>query len=335
MITLGSKYDFVGLYSGGLDSSLAIKLMTMLGYKVLGVKFITPFLHGKMKKSETLYFNAELKADIMIIPLGQEYIDMVLSPRYGYGKNMNPCIDCKIFFLKRAKKIMDDVEAKGIITGEVVGQRPMSQNTNAMKVIERESGLEGMILRPLSARLLEPTEIEKAGIVKREYLLDISGRSRKNTLLLAERFGVKNFGSPAGGCLLTDPAFSLRLKDAFIHGEVSLNKIEALKFGRHFRLESGAKLIVGRNKEENEYLIQLFEDMIIIEPADVPGPTCFLSPFARDVELDLATRICARYSDKNKESRVAIKIKKADLTTVFYVEPAVDEVVKRYIIAAH
>lgn len=332
MNLFGKKYNFVALYSGGLDSSLAIKLMTSLGYSVLGVKFAIPFMPGKRVKESSLYFNEELSADIFVLPLGDDYIAMVRSPRFGYGDNMNPCVDCKIFFLRRAKTIMEEVGAKGIITGEVLGQRPMSQNIRAMHLIEKESGLIGRILRPLSAGLLEPTEIERSGFVNRESLLKLSGRSRKQTLLIASQLGIKNFGSPSGGCLLTDPAYSTRLKDAFRHNEFSLEDVESLKFGRHFRFESGAKLIVGRNKSENEYLMELCKNKILIEPYDTPGPSCFLSMSATDDDIILAGRICARYSDKKNEENVPIIIKKGQVVSRVDVVPAPDELVKKYII---
>ncbi len=333
MEQFGKKYDLVALYSGGLDSSLAIKIMTNAGYSVLGIKFAIPFLPGKWNNKEYFYHDDELNADIFVKPLCEDYIEIVRKPKYGYGDNMNPCIDCKIFFLKEAKKIMESIGAKGIITGEVIGERPMSQNISAMNIIELESNIKGILLRPLSAKLLEPTELEKSGFIDREKLHALSGRSRKRTLELAKSLGIKNFLSPAGGCLLTDPAYSVRLKDAFEHNEYSINELESLKLGRHFRLKSGCKLIVGRNEKENESLMELCPDKIRLEPISTPGPSCFLSSYAAENDIEISAQICARYSDKNPNTQyIKVLVKKGEFESIILSRPADENIIKQYII---
>jgi len=332
MVELHKKYDFVALYSGGLDSSLAIKIIAKRGFSVLAIKFATPFSPGKRITEEKFYFNASLGVDTLVVPLGESYVELIKSPQYGYGSNMNPCIDCKIFFLREAKRVMETIGAKGIITGEVLGQRPMSQNIQALQLIERKSGTTGILLRPLSGKLLPQTELEKSGIISREDLYDINGRTRRQTLELAKRLGVVEFTSPAGGCLLTDPGYARRLKESLEHSEYHLDDLEALKFGRHFRLPDKSKLIVGRNEFENNYLAGFLKNKIILEDALRPGPTCFLSPQASSESIRLSAEICAHYS-KSKDDQTALINIKAEKNFALQVKPADDKTVRQYIIS--
>lgn len=311
----------VGLISGGLDSILAAKLILDQGICVLGVNFISPFC--ACAKRGCLYqatkVARELGFPLRVIPLREEYIQIVKNPKYGYGRNLNPCIDCRILLFSKARKIMEEENASFLFTGEVLGERPMSQNLRAMRIIERESGCEGLLLRPLSAKLLPPTNPEICGIVDRERLLAIKGRSRKPQMALAEKFGIKEYPTPAGGCLLTNKEFAAKVRDAFRFGEDSPEDMELLKIGRHFRLRSGAKLIVGRDERENGILFSLMErvrDGICIMVKDFPGPVALLrskgknfdSPPGASVPSDIETAaaICARYSDAKDKEEVEV-----------------------------
>ncbi|TET47754.1 tRNA 4-thiouridine(8) synthase ThiI, partial [Candidatus Aerophobetes bacterium] len=228
------------------------------------------------------------------------------NPKHGYGKNLNPCIDCRILMLKNAKKLMEEKGASFLITGEVLGQRPRSQYLAALKIIEREGGLDGLVLRPLSAKLLPLSVPEKEGWVNREKLLEISGRSRKPQIDLADKYGIRDYPCPAGGCLLTDRGFAQRMKDLMTHSEITLNDVELLKTGRYFRLSLQTKLVVGRNKKENERLLRLANtDDICFEPVEVKGPIGIGRGDFDQTMISLASKIMARYSDGNDEVRIA------------------------------
>ncbi|NSW76717.1 MAG: tRNA 4-thiouridine(8) synthase ThiI, partial [Candidatus Atribacteria bacterium] len=206
----------IGLISGGLDSALAVSIVKRQGIEVIALRFLSPFW-GRGKWIKQLI--EELGVEYQEVEVDESYLGMIENPRYGYGKNMNPCIDCKIWMLRRAKDLMKEWGASFVFTGEVVGQRPKSQMKNTLRLIEKQSGLEGLLLRPLSAKLLPETVPEKEGWVKREELLDLSGRGRERQLKLAEEWGIRSFPPPAGGCLLTEPNFSRRLRDLRQHGE--------------------------------------------------------------------------------------------------------------------
>jgi len=289
----------VVLYSGGLDSRLALRLVLDQGIHPIAFTFFTPFTSPHLREPPlpgVEYRNTTF---------GQEYIDLVKSPSYGWGKNMNPCIDCRIYTLKKAKEVMEEVGASFIVTGEVLGQRPMSQRRDTFRLIEGEAGLSGLVLRPLSAKLLPITIPEKEGWIRREALLNLRGRSRKPQMELAKRWGIGDYPSPAGGCRLTDPNFSHRLREALSFGEDSLLDMELLKLGRHFRLPSGAKVVVGREEGENERLSSLAtpEDYLL-EVVDFPGPLALLR---RGKEgLEAAASLCARYSDGEGNLKVRV-----------------------------
>ena len=211
---------------------------------------------------------------------------------------MNPCIDCRIFMLKRAKEYMREIGASFLFTGEVLGQRPMSQHFKAMRLIERETGLEGLILRPLSAQFLPPTIPEKEGWVDREALLALRGRSRRAQMDLAATYGIRDYPCPTGGCRLTNPQFAKRVQDAFAHDEDNVRDMLLLRYGRHFRLKSGAKVIVGRNEEENRILKGLAGvDDILLEPVRIPGSVTVLRNTDVQGDVHTAAALCARYSD--------------------------------------
>lgn len=289
----------IGLVSGGLDSSIAVALIRLQGIEVVALNFVSPFFGRKGFLRRAM---EKLGAEFREIPVGEEYLDIVKNPRFGYGKNLNPCIDCKIFMLRKAKAIMEEEGASFVFTGEVVGQRPKSQMRDTLRLIERESGLSGFLLRPLSAKLLPPTIPEKEGWVKREELLGISGRGRKEQLELAKRFGIEEYATPAGGCLLTDPIFCERLKDLMEHGPFTFEEVELLKLGRHFRLHEGYKLIVGRDERENKALFSLAKPGdLLFSPRGGKGPWGVGRGSARPEDVYLSAQIIAFYTKNGAE----------------------------------
>ncbi len=291
----------LALLSGGLDSTLAAKLILDQGIELEAINFITVFCTCTSKGSSCLASQKaieNLKIPLKVFNVSQEFLEVVKYPKHGYGSNLNPCIDCRIFMLKKAKAYMEGSGASFIVTGEVLGQRPMSQRRETLRLIEREAGVEGLILRPLSAKFLPVTIPEKEGWVDREKLLDIQGRSRKPQIKLAEELGIKDYPCPAGGCLLTDPEFSKRLKDLMTHyPEFTLLDVHLLKFGRHFRLSEEVKLIVGRDEEENQK-IRTFSQKgdILLKLSDIPGPLSLLRGKVKQEEIEKAAGITVRYS---------------------------------------
>ena len=306
------KKKVVALLSGGLDSQLAVKMMQKQGFEVSAVAIKTPFCDfdcGRGCGFEIRERADTLGVDLKTVYLGDEYIEMLKNPKHGFGSGMNPCIDCRTMMFKAAKKHMEEIGAEFIISGEVLGQRPMSQHGPALRTIEKESDLKGKIVRPLSAALLAKTEPEENGLIKRENLGMISGRSRKGQLELAKEYGIEDPPNAGGGCLLTDPAFSLRAKDLFGHIETpTTNDIDLLKIGRHFRLDQSTKLVVGRNHNENEMIKSLaLPDDILFEARDHVGPLSILRGKNNVDYLDFAAQITLRYSDAPKsESSIVI-----------------------------
>ncbi len=276
------KIKAVGLLSGGLDSTLAARLILEQDIEVYAINFTSPFHASLLKKPAQGSLDSAVKQlgslPLKRISLGDEFISVIKNPRHGHGKGMNPCIDCRILTLNRAFVYMREIGGSFIFTGEVLGQRPMSQHRRAISIIDNESGAAGYILRPLSARLLEPTIPEQKGWVDRDKLLAIKGRSRKEQIALAKAKGIYDYPNPAGGCLLTDPHFADRLRDYFAHtGTPDINDINLLTVGRHFRLENGEKIIVARNETECNALKFLCrgKDSLFM-PNNFSGPTVLL-----------------------------------------------------------
>ncbi len=259
-----------------------------------------------------------------MINVTESFFEILKNPKHGYGSNMNPCIDCRILKFKKAKEFMQEVQASFIITGEVLGQRPMSQHRRALKIIDRESCLEGLVLRPLSAKLLEETVPEKMGWISREKLLDFNGRSRKPQMELAKKFNIKDYPCSAGGCLLTDPEFSKRLKDLMAREKLDIQSVELLKVGRHFRLEefgrvqldsgtssgispSVVRLVVGRNESENSRLLNLAkDDDYLFKPFSIAGPTALLRGAGNEEQIEVSCAIISRYCDLNGKNEAQI-----------------------------
>lgn len=336
----------IALISGGLDSTLALALMRRQGVEVKAVNFYTGFCitetqrrkggrpDGTIPQNEALRAAADLEVDIEYVDIsGRGYFDMLVNPRWGYGANANPCVDCRVFMMRRAKEIMEAEGADLIFTGEVLGQRPKSQRRDTLRIIERESGLDGRLLRPLSAKLLPPTIPEQEGLVDRSLLEDISGRSRHRQMELAEQLGISEYPQPAGGCCyLTDENFARKFFDVLdareARGEarrLEREDVLLLSTGRHFRLSPKAKLIVGRTEVENVLLEHHVEGRARVEAKDVLGPVALVEGQPTWEERMLAARIVARYGKGKDAPRIAVEWREGDLVEVYDVEPERDE----------
>jgi len=284
----------LSLFSGGLDSILSTKLIQHQGIDVEGVCFISPFFTAERGIKAARDINIHLH----IMNIGKELLTLIKSPTYGFGKGANPCIDCHILMIKKAGSLMKKIGASFLITGEVLGERPKSQNRWALSIIGERSGFGDYLLRPLTAKNLPPTLPERKKWVEREKLLGIKGRGRRIQLELAKKLNIRNFSSPSGGCLLTDPVFSRRVKDLLARGKLNFNEVELLKIGRHLCLESRTKLIVGRNERENKKLLQLATPGdFCLRAADFPGPIGLLRGEEDEEIFRIAASIIGRYSD--------------------------------------
>jgi tRNA-uridine 2-sulfurtransferase len=296
------KRKAIALLSGGLDSTLAVKMMLDMGIDVEALNFTSPFCTCTGKnagcKSEAVRVAQEFNIPIKIVHKGLDYLEIVRNPRHGYGKGVNPCVDCRIYLLRKAKEYMLESGADFVITGEVLGQRPMSQRRDTLRVIERESGLEGLLLRPLSAQHFEPTIPEREGWVDREKLLAIKGRSRKDLFQLADDLDVKNYPCPAGGCLLTELSFVPKVQDIFDHcDELNLRDFRMLKIGRHFRIGERTKAIIGRDESDNKQLdASRLPDETSLFWMDGNTPHGVITGIQDEACLDLACRILLRYT---------------------------------------
>lgn len=313
------KPKAVALLSGGLDSTLAIRTVLEQGVEVTAVAFKTPFCDfdcGKSCGFKVKEVAQRLGVKLKVLQLGKEYLEIVRNPKHGYGRGMNPCVDCRTMMFSEAKRFMEEVGASFLVTGEVLDQRPMSQTKRALKIIEEESKLEGRVLRPLSAKHLEPTIPEKAGYLDREALHGIKGRSRKEQIGLAERFGIRSYPNSAGGCVLTERGFARKVRDLLeYYPDPDLNDTELLKVGRHFRLSKEAKLVVGRDEKENERLNQLAEPSdLLLECVEYVGPLAILRGKSSTPLHKLACGIVARYSDAPKGTGVWVGLRTAEGT---------------------
>lgn len=303
----------VGLLSGGLDSTLAAAMLMRQGIEICGLTFYTGFCvveHNRRAKTrkrkkpvrnEALQTGAKLDIPVEMMDIsGPDYLKVLTDPKYGYGSAMNPCIDCRIFMFKRAKEYMEEIGARFIFTGEVLGQRPMSQRMSPMRNIERDSDMEGLLLRPLSAKLLATTIPEKEGWVDREKLGAIQGRSRQQQMQLAREYEIDDYPSPAGGCcFLTDKNFGRRVQDFFDHRgkeNLTMDDVMLLKVGRHFRLGADVKVVIGREEGENKFLDQCTAGRWKLATLDVMGPTTLIEGDPDEDELKLVAGMTARYA---------------------------------------
>jgi len=336
----------IGMLSGGLDSTLALALVKRQGIEVKAVNFYTGLCitetqrrkggrpDGTVPRNEALRAAADLEVDIEYVDLSESgYLDLIVAPRYGYGANANPCVDCRIFMMQRAREIMQRDGADFVFTGEVLGQRPKSQRRDTLRTVERESGLEGRLLRPLSAKLLEPTIPEQEGLVDRERLEAVSGRSRHRQMELARELGITDWPQPAGGCCyLTDESFARKFFDVLDAREaageprrIAREDIVLLSTGRHFRLSPRAKLVVGRSEVENALLEGYAEGRSRLEARGVNGPVALVEGEPTWEERVLASRIVARYGQGKDAPRVAVAWREEGAEEVHEVEPLRDE----------
>ena len=326
----------VALLSGGLDSTLAILAVLRQGVEVNAIRFVTPFDCDVSDSSSDLNypFHAARRFGfhIEINHLGNKFLEIVRNPPHGYGKNMNPCIDCRIIMLKEAKVYMDKIGADFIVTGEVLGQRPMSQRRDTFYLIDREAGVTDYVLRPLSAKLLKITFPEVNGIINREMLYSFNGRSRKPQIALAKGLGLIDYPAPAGGCLLTEPNYAHRLKDLLTFNPApNIRDVKLLKIGRHFRFSPSCKIIIGRDKAENEIIESLSEnDACQLKVEGYGSPITLVSGEITDEALRVAASICARYSDAKNLPFVDVSIFQDGLKYLIKAQPAEDNILNEH-----
>ncbi len=287
----------IALFSGGLDSTLAMKLIIDQGIEVLAVNINTGFGSTKDRLEHMQSMCDQVGAELKIIDIQNEFLQEVLfDPKHGYGKNFNPCIDCHAKMFAVAKRIMEAEGASFLVSGEVMGQRPMSQNKDSLQTVLNESNCDGILLRPMSAKMLAPTIAEEKGWVDRDKLEGITGRSRDRQLEMVKEIGLENFESPGGGCLLTDENFGKKMFDFIKHDKFEVKDIPVMKFGRHFRLTDGAKLVIGRDKDENQHLQEIENDKYYhIKTVGLPGPHSLLSKSASDADKEIATKAILTY----------------------------------------
>jgi hypothetical protein len=341
---MNAKVKAIALVSGGLDSALAVAVVKRLGVDVLALHasigyspgFMRAEIAGKkpadLAAAEAARMSAAFGVPVRVLDFVEEYFGVLLHPRHGYGANANPCIDCHLFMIRKAKEVMEREGAQFVFTGEVLGQRPMSQNYQALGLIDRESGLEGLLVRPMSARLLPETLAEKNGWIARDGLLDIQGRSRRRQMELAAELGVTGYSSPAGGCMLTDENYAAKLKDWMRHrGDAPLTHEETLLFsvGRHFRLSPAVKAVVGRREAENHYIERAWLAEWLAMPVGVPGPTVLVQGPATDEDLRLGAALVARYCDAKSAPSVKVVLRRGDEEKILEIPPAPDDLIER------
>lgn len=304
----------IALFSGGLDSTLALKLIIDQGIEVLAVNINTGFGSTKDRLEHMQNMCNQVGAELKIIDIESEFLqDVLFDPKHGYGKNFNPCIDCHAKMFAVAKRVMQSEGASFLISGEVLGQRPMSQNKEAMQTVLNESNCEGLLLRPLSAKALSPTIAEINGWVDRDKLENIVGRSRDRQLELVREIGLENFESPGGGCLLTDENFAKKMFDFIKYDKFEVKDIPVMKFGRHLRLPDGAKLVVGRNKDENLHLQNIDSQKYQhVKTVAIPGPHSLLSKSATKEDRELASKIILTYCKTKEDTSYTILYDETD-----------------------
>lgn len=303
----------LSLFSGGLDSVLSVKVIAEQGIHVQGITFETPFFSADKARAAA----ALIDLPLVVVDFTEEHLEMLKNPRYGYGRNMNPCIDCHTLMLNRTGRLLAEMGADFIFTGEVLGQRPMSQGKQSLYIVAKNSGYGDAIVRPLSARLLPETKPERDGKVDRGRLLAIEGRSRKMQIALAAHYGISDYAPPAGGCLLTDPMFTKRLRDLFqFEKNPPIREIELLKYGRHFRLDARTKIIVGRNSSDNKAIEDLNrpgDALFVLENA--PGPTVLIPGGGNEESRKQAAALCVLYSSKLLDKTAAVQCIERDQST--------------------
>jgi tRNA U34 2-thiouridine synthase MnmA/TrmU len=309
----------LGLCSGGLDSILSALLLQGQGIDLTWICFETPFFSSESAQKASHMTGIPL----ITLDITDVYMKMMENPMAGFGKNMNPCMDCHALMFSKAGEYLNKNGFDFLFSGEVLGQRPKSQNKNSLRYVEKNSGFDGLILRPLCAKLLPETLVEQKGLVDRQKLMDISGRSRKIQMQMARDFGIKEYPAPAGGCLLTDKIFSDRLRDLMkIQKKFNTTQLHYLKYGRHFRLDPKTKVIVGRSEKDNQYLQKYFEKDkdILLKPATIPGPDVILTGSATPKNIQTAAMICASYTKSIPGDNADIKVIEKEDKTILCVE---------------
>lgn len=284
----------LSLFSGGLDSILSTIWAKKEGFEVEGIYYKTPFLD----ENTSIYFANLYKIDLDIVYLKNEYLNIVLDPNYGWGKGVNPCLDCHAYMIRKTARLLEKKNANFIITGEVLGQRPMSQKKDGMRIIDKLTGCGEITVRPLSGKLLPGTTPEKMGWIKRENMFDINGRGRKRQMKMAVEYEVQKYENAAGGCILTDENYSRKVKDLIKYKELNLENIEQLKTGRHFRTINGTKIIIGKNKSENENLIKRKnKEDLVLYLKEKKSPIGVLKKKYGKEDIKTAAQIIIRYSE--------------------------------------
>lgn len=324
----------LALFSGGLDSTLAAAVVARQGVEVIALHFMTGFApkrRGHEEQSPVGWIEqlaASIGVRVVTVDVSAPFVEVLLNPRHGYGRFVNPCIDCKIMMLRKAGELLVPYEARFVVTGEVLGQRPMSQHLPVLNLIEKESGLRGLLLRPLSAKLLKPTIPELEGWVRREELYAFSDRSRKPQIELAAQLGITSYAQPAGGCMLTDENVTRRVRDLLAHKDkatVTSQDLQLAMYGRHFRVSHKAKVIVGRDEWDNQRLAQFAADRWQLRAADYQGPLTLVDGGAGEEELTVAARLTARYCDGKREPMVWVQAERGDKQVLVSVAPLPDE----------
>ncbi len=326
------KAAALALFSGGLDSILACRVIAGQGIQVDAIRFVTPFFGYDLLRKEKAYV-AETKEkfgiNVTLQDISEKYLQMLMSPVHGYGKNFNPCLDCKILLATEIRKLLPQFNASFIISGEVLGQRPMSQRRDTMRIVERDSGCEGILLRPLCAKSMKPTIPELDGIVDREQLLDFSGRGRKDQMELAAWMGITEYPNPAGGCLLTDPNLGKRIQLYYEeHDDIVVDDLVLLCTGRQFRLPNGGMLAMGRNEKENETVRELAKPADrLLKMKDRPGPTGLLRYGDHPEDIKAAAGLVVRYGKKiaGAEQSTTVVVSSSQEQVEVHAAPLADE----------
>ena len=299
----------IALMSGGLDSLLAARVVKEQGIEIVGVCFVMQFASKNIEafKEKVIETGASAGISVKCVDISLPFLEMLKNPKHGYGAHINPCIDCKIMMLRKAKEMLKEEGASFLITGEVLGERPMSQRKEALNIIKKDSCTEGILVRPLSAKILEETLPEKKGIIDRSKLYDISGRSRVPQYAIAKHYNITKFSAPAGGCLLTNEGFANKTKDLIKYDSLTLKNVNLIKIGRHFRLDDKTKVIVGKDKEDNDQLRTLAKEKdFILRVKDIPGPDTLFVGEATDDKLNIAASLAASHSKAKEQKKVEV-----------------------------
>ena len=328
----------IGCISGGLDSMLAVRLVQQQGLDVLAMHVVhlwDPHHPPPGETPQAVRRAQALGAEVRVVDGTEADLALLDDPPHGFGKHLNPCIDCRIWTLRQARRLMEEEGAAFVFTGEVVGQRPMSQRRHALRLVQKEAGLADLLVRPLSAKCLPETRPEREGVLDRERLLGLSGRSRKPQLALARDLGLTDYATPAGGCLLTDPGFTHRLRELMRQRAPTPRDVELLKVGRHFRLDDGTWLVVGRHERDNERLAALAEpDDVRLDPADVPGPTTIVRAPAADAAVERAAAVTLRYTKAPAdEARPVTVLAEGEAPRTIHVAPADEAFCRTHLVA--